>query len=162
MNKDLNLVAILKNVPIGTTLWSPLYGDCKFIGITDEELTSHPISCKVKDKHNEVDYALFSADGRDINSDNYLNAECILFPSKENRDWSTFKVINHNTFKPFQKVLVKVTNDDDDNHIWVASIYSHYNESKGRHYFSNLQWTDDDDYIIPFEGNEDKLGQIAE
>ena len=67
----------------------------------------------------------------------------------------------HKTFKPFQKVLVKVTNDDD-NHVWVAAIYSHYNESKGRHYFSNLQWTDDDSGIIPFEGNEDKLGQIAE
>jgi len=64
-------------------------------------------------------------------------------------------------FKPFQKVLVKVTNDDD-NQVWVAAIYSHYNESKGRHYFSNLQWTDDDSGIIPFEGNEDKLGQIAE
>ena len=67
----------------------------------------------------------------------------------------------HKKFKPFQKVLVKVTNDDD-NHVWVAAIYSHYNESKGRHYFSNLQWTDDDSGIIPFEGNEDKLGQIAE
>lgn len=68
----------------------------------------------------------------------------------------------HKKFKPFQKVLVKVTNDDDDNHVWVAAIYSHYNESKGRHYFSNLQWTDDDSGIIPFEGNEDKLGKIAE
>lgn len=67
----------------------------------------------------------------------------------------------HKIFKPFQKVLIKVTNDDD-NHVWVDAIYSHYNESKGRHYFSNLQWTDDDDYIIPFEGNESKLGQIAE
>lgn len=65
-------------------------------------------------------------------------------------------------FKPFQKVLVKVMNDDDDNHVWVAAIYSHYNKSKGRHYFSNLQWTNEDSYIIPFEGNEDKLGQIAE
>lgn len=73
-----------------------------------------------------------------------------------------FKQKNANKkFKPFQKVLVKVTNDDN-NHVWVAAIYSHYNESKGRHYFSNLQWTNDDSYIIPFEGNEDKLGQIAE
>ena len=68
---------------------------------------------------------------------------------------------SHKTFKPFQKVLVKVMNEDD-NHVWIAAIYSHYNESKGRHYFSNMQWTDDDSYIIPFEGNEDKLGQIAE
>lgn len=67
----------------------------------------------------------------------------------------------HTTFKPFQKILVKVRNADD-NHVWVAAIYSHYDESKGRHYFSYLQWTDDDSNIIPFEGNEDKLGQIAE
>ena len=73
----------------------------------------------------------------------------------------------HKTFKHFQKVLVKVMNDDD-NLVWVVAIYSHYNESKGKHYFSNLQyssnlqWTDDDSDIIPFEGNEDKLGQIAE
>lgn len=64
-------------------------------------------------------------------------------------------------FKPFQKVLVKVKSNDD-NHMWIAAIYSHYDEAKGRHYFSNMQWTNVDDYIIPFEGNEDKLGQIAE
>lgn len=68
---------------------------------------------------------------------------------------------SHKKFKPFQKILVKVTNDDD-NHVWVAAIYSHYNKSKGRHYFSNLQWTDDDSGIIPFEGNEHLLGQITE
>ena len=68
----------------------------------------------------------------------------------------------HKTFKPFQKVLVKVMDDDDDNHMWVAAIYSHYHKSKGRHYLTNMQWTDNDDYIIPFEGNESKLGQIAE
>ena len=161
MNEDLNLVAILKNVPIGTKLWSPLYGDCKFIGIIDEGLTPYPISCKVKDIHDEVHYALFASDGHNIVSDNYTNTECALFPSRTNRDWSTFKVVRHNTFKPFQKVLVKVTNDDDD-HVWVAAIYSHYNKSKGRHYFTNLQWTDDASYISPFEGNEHLLGQIAE
>ena len=67
----------------------------------------------------------------------------------------------HKTFKPFQKVLVKVANDDD-NLVWVAAIYSHYNASNGRHYFTNLQWTDAASYIIPFEGNEHLLGQIAE
>ena len=65
----------------------------------------------------------------------------------------------HNKFKPFQKVLIKIRTVDN-NYVWVAAIYSY--GSKGRHYFSNLQWTDDDSGIIPFEGNESKLGQIAE
>ena len=67
----------------------------------------------------------------------------------------------HKKFKPFQKVLIKIKTVDNY-YVWVGSIYSYYSESKGRHYFSNLQWTDDDSGIIPFEGNEDKVGQIAE
>lgn len=153
MNENINLVRILRRVPKGTKLWSPIWGAVIFVGI--DETDPRPIQCKK-----------FKGDGDfSIRDDGHLtfykDAECILFPSKENRDWSTFNVAKHKTFKPFQKVLVKVTNDDD-NHVWVASIYSHYNESKGRHYFSNLQWTDDDSGIIPFEGNEDKLGKIAE
>ena len=66
----------------------------------------------------------------------------------------------HKTFKPFQKVLVKVAHGFE--FVWIAAIYSHYNESEGRYYLSNMQWTDDDSGIIPFEGNEDKVGQIAE
>ena len=66
----------------------------------------------------------------------------------------------HKTFKPFQKVLVKVAYGFEL--VWTASIYSHYDTKNNRHYLANMQWTEDDDYIIPFEGNEDKLGQIAE
>ena len=66
----------------------------------------------------------------------------------------------HKTFKPFQKVLVKAAHEFEL--IWTASIYSHYDTKNNRHYLTNMQWTEDDDYIIPFEGNEDKLGQIAE
>ena len=67
----------------------------------------------------------------------------------------------HKKFKPFQKVLVKVTHDDG-NQIWVPAIYSYYNDSRGRHHFTSMQWTDDDSSVIPFEGNEDKVGKIAE
>lgn len=153
MNENLNLVEILRRVPKGTKLWSPIWGAVSFEEI--DETYSRPIQCR---KVNGDGIFSIRSDGR---LTFYKDAECILFPSKENRDWNSFKVAKHKKFKPFQKVLVKVTNDDD-NHVWVASIYSHYNESKGRHYFSNLQWTDDDDYVIPFEGNESKLGQIAE
>ena len=38
-------------------------------------------------------------------------AECLLFPSKDQRDWSKFKVpikrFDPKTFKPFDKVLVR-------------------------------------------------------
>ena len=66
----------------------------------------------------------------------------------------------HKTFKPFQKVLVKAAYGFEL--VWIAAIYSRYDTKNNRHYLTNMQWTEDDDYIIPFEGNEDKLGQIAE
>lgn len=65
----------------------------------------------------------------------------------------------HKTFHPFENVLVHTMNDDG-NYVWIASIYSHYDAKNNRHYLTNMQWTDDDSGIIPFEGNEDKVGQI--
>ena len=53
------------------------------------------------------------------------NAECTLFPSKEQRDWSKFKVkkhkFDHNTLKPFDKVLVRETDSGD----WCCGLFSH-------------------------------------
>lgn len=65
----------------------------------------------------------------------------------------------HKTFRPFQNVLVHTMNDDG-NYVWIASIYSHYDAKNNRHYLTNMQWTEDDNDIIPFLGNEDKVGQV--
>ena len=54
-----------------------------------------------------------------------LGDECLLFPSKDNRDWSKFKPkkerFDPKTLKPFDKVLVRV----DDDRLWVAILFSH-------------------------------------
>ena len=47
------------------------------------------------------------------------DAECLLFPSKDNRDWSTF--VPPCPFKPFDKVVVKNTSG-----VWYCDIFSHY------------------------------------
>lgn len=50
-------------------------------------------------------------------------SECILFPSKEQRDWSKFKVqvkrFNPTEFKPFDKVLLR----DRGNFKWLPSFF---------------------------------------
>ena len=86
--------------------------------------------------------------------------ECMLFPSKENRDWAKFKVPKkHKHFEPFQKMLVKVWHDRK--FIWMADFYSHYDEVTDRHYLvSGL--TREDDGILPYKGNEDNLGKTVE
>lgn len=118
---------------------------------------SHPIICRTNLNSGDFGRESFSADGKF--STLYKNAECVLFPSKENRDWSTFKAPNtHKHFEPFQKVLRSIGHEFGYE-VWFADFYSHYDDSTREHYLASGYVVDDEE-IIPFEGNEDKLGTI--
>lgn len=121
MNENLNLVDILKDCPKGTKLYSTVFGEVKFKRI--DTILSHPIVVRigrVEDDHTET----FSADGRLYS---YHNGECVLFPSKDQRDWSKFNPkqpkqtkFNPNTLNPYDKVLAR--NDRED---WSCVFFSH-------------------------------------
>ena len=77
--EKLDLVEILKDVPIGTKLYCTLCGDVTFAGINT--VMKHPILL-----NNNMSV---SKEGKYY--EQCPNGECVLFPSKDNRDWSTFK-----------------------------------------------------------------------
>ena len=86
MEKTLNLTKILKDAPKGTKLYSPLFG---VLYLTEIEYGNgdYPIICENKDGYTKS----FTKEGKyEIDSE----GECILFPSKDNRDWNTFKIRN--------------------------------------------------------------------
>ena len=83
MNENLNLVEILKDCPKGTKLYCTVYGEVELYRV-DYEL-EYPIGVKNKKQGT----AWLSSDGR---LNRKLDGECILFPSKDQRDWSKFKV----------------------------------------------------------------------
>ena len=102
MNENLNLIEILKDCPRGTKLYSTQYGEVEFEKV--RENTKYPITIRLND--NQID--MFASDGRWNKS---YGGECVLFPSKDQRDWSKFKM-NKNRFDPkslqsFDKVLVR-------------------------------------------------------
>ena len=85
MNENLNLVDILRDCPRGTKLYSSVYGEVEFLRIGIQK--NYPIECEAtKDKTS----CGFTKDGREISR--YVGGECVLFPSKENRDWSKFNI----------------------------------------------------------------------
>ena len=84
MNENLNLVEILKDCPMGTKLYSTQYGDVEFEKV--RENTKYPITIRLNDS--QIDW--FASDGRWNKS---YEGECVLFPSKDQRDWSKFKVV---------------------------------------------------------------------
>ena len=115
MNENLNLVEILKDCPEGTKLYSPVFGEVEFESIND---IIGPIIVTTNTGNAEC----FTADGKMYT---YYNGECLLFPSKEQRDWSKFKPkqpkFNPNTLKPFDKVLVRDINSEK----WKIQLFSH-------------------------------------
>ena len=117
MNENLNLIEILKDCPKGTKLYSTIYGKVELDEIDKD--TYYPITIKV----NLSFFSKVTSDGKHVL---HFDGECTLFPSKEQRDWSKFKVKSNNpkfdpnTLQPFDKVLVFF------NGIWVCDFYSYY------------------------------------
>ena len=116
MNENLNLGKILKYCPKGTKLYSPALGEVDFAAINNYDRT-YPIIVKTKDGT-----FCFTKQGKlyDIEQ-----SECLLFPSKDQRDWSKFNIkktkFNPQTLKLFDKVLVKDITEDK----WECNIFSH-------------------------------------
>lgn len=82
MNENIDLTKILKDCPKGTKLYTTVWGEVTFNRI-DNEKQLYPIYIEV-----DADYiASLTKKGY---YDNKIDADCILFPSKEQRDWSKF------------------------------------------------------------------------
>ena len=72
---ELNIAEILKDKPKGTKLYTPIFGEVKYDSVL---LGDIKVLYSCTDRH-------FYMDGKFC-----MNGECLLFPSKEMRDWSKF------------------------------------------------------------------------
>lgn len=118
MNEKLDLVEILKDCPKGTELWSDDYGKVEFSHI--DKRFDHPIITKRSDGH----YTSYSREGW-FSID--FPANCLLWPSRDCRDWSKFTAPWHKkekfdlmTLQPFDKVLVRYENKK-----WQCDMFSY-------------------------------------
>ena len=82
MNENIDLTKILKNCPKGFRLYSIVYGEVAFSAI---ENGRYPI-CVLTDNNNSTAY--YSSNGKIY----VTRGECVLFPSKDQRDWSKFRL----------------------------------------------------------------------
>lgn len=118
-NKNIDLTKILKDCPKGWEFYSSIHGVVNF-----EELnTSDKYPVIISYKNGKLES--FGADGRLFLD---YDGECVLFPSKDQRDWSKFTApwykkekFDPKTLKPFDKVLVR----DGEIYIWRATFLSY-------------------------------------
>ena len=152
MNENIDLTKILENCPEGTTFWSDNYGEVQFKCIVKSYNyhINYPILVKRTDGHN----LYYTKEGwHDI----YFPASCLLWPSKDCRDWNRFTApwykkekFDTNTLKPFDKVLVRNERDN----MWRCSIFSHINDCFVSKYIaSNASFK----YCIPYNDDTKHL-----
>ena len=84
MENKINIAEILRDMPKGTKLCSPLFGKCELRGIDNSK---YPIAIKVQSIDGAMSKGIMK-DGRYF--DGYEDAECLLFPSARMRNWSKF------------------------------------------------------------------------
>ena len=84
MENKINIAEILRDMPKGTKLYSPLFGKCELIGVDNSK---YPIVIKAQRIDGAISKGIMK-DGRYF--DGYEEAECSLFPSARMRDWNKF------------------------------------------------------------------------
>ena len=116
--EKLDLTKILKNCPKGWKFYTSVWGEVEFIGFNSDA----------------VDFLFNTIVGTIANIHININGtycgfgECIIFPSKEQRDWSKFTApwykkdkFDPKTLKPFDKILVR----DERSQLWKCNFFSH-------------------------------------
>ena len=119
MKEKINIADILKNKPQGTKLYSLTYGDCFYQEYTGD----FGIECQSQNgvQFNLEEYGKYCIDG-----------ECILFPSKEMRDWGKFA---------WKKGDVLVNKDGDVHIIFERFVDDTYYSFVGKYYL----WKENND-----------------
>lgn len=93
MNENIDLEKILEGCPEGTEFYSPLFGELKFKCIYG----SHSIEmvCVEMNRRYRFNragkYEMIEMRCSDSWGNYYYSDECLLFPSKDQRDWSKFE-----------------------------------------------------------------------
>ena len=115
MEEKINIAEILKGKSNGIRLYSPIFGECAFSFVRED---TNEIFVK---KHNGlIDY---------FNSKGLYNilGECLLFPSKEMRDWSKFL---------WKKGDILVSNDNDSHIIFEGFSKDDYTTFEGKYWIN--------------------------
>lgn len=135
-NKDIKKIDIvnkLKHCKKGTKLYSPIFGEVEFDGIENNAIY---VNTTVND--DEKVRMPFESNGQFYSC--YPNGECLLFPSKDNRDWNSFRVLEEG-----HRVMVS-----DNANSWSLRLYVADNKTicfNPAHDVDTMHWQ----YIVPIE-----------
>lgn len=139
----INIAKLLKDAPKGMKLYSPLLGKVEFAEVMDTDYMPIRVMCGIIGER-------FDKFGR-YKGNEYPNAECLLFPSKDCRTWEGWNAPKPHydiaNFQPFDKVLVRLGNKSE----WTCDFFSYYHN--GFHCIGCDDWRQ----CIPFNDDTKHL-----
>lgn len=101
-NKEINIAEILKDIPGGTKLWSPIMGEVKLNSVKYNNKT-----CTIFTRGTDRCWYTFTRYGHYYTAE---GAEMLLFPSRDMKDWSKFfkegDVLENTTDNVFPKYVI--------------------------------------------------------
>ena len=136
MEAKINIVEILKDKPQGTKLYSSACGKCKLEEVDDK-------SFKISFYNSKFGFMNGGEGYLDKNGKLYDDGECVVFPSKEMRDWRKF------AWKPGD-VLV---NKDGNVHI----IFDGFEDDTYKNFHGKNYLWEEGGSIVNFEEDEDYM-----
>lgn len=125
MEAKINIVEILKHKPQGTKLYSSACGKCRLVGVDDK-------SFKISFYNSKFGFMNGGEGYLDKNGKLYDDGECVVFPSKEMRDWGKFS---------WKKGDVLVNKDGDVHIIFERFVDDTYCSFVGKYYL----WKENND-----------------
>ena len=125
MEENINVAEILKNKPLGTKLYSSACGKCRLVEVDDK-------SFKISFYNSKFGFMNGGEGYLDKNGKLYDDGECVVFPSKEMRDWGKFS---------WKKGDVLVNKDGDVHIIFERFADDTYCSFVGKYYL----WKENND-----------------
>lgn len=113
MEDKINIAEILRDMPKGTKLYSPMFGKCKLKEVINDK--EYPISVYIR---GEQAFKTFTKDGCYIS--NMEGSECVLFPSSKMRCWTKFFKRGDVVYNPNSGMLAIFEG-------WVNNDYTEFN-----------------------------------
>lgn len=133
MKNKINIAAILKGKPQGTKLYSSACGKCNLVSVDDK-------SFKISFYNSKFGFMNGGEGIFDKNGNLYDDGECVVFPSKEMRDWRKFA---------WKRGDMLVSKDRNVHIIFEKFEDDAYTKFRGKHYL----W-EEGGSMVSFEENK--------
>ena len=123
MENKINIAEILRDMPEGTKLYSPLFGKCEYIAVVGDKRPINIRTSNTTDMQYEAltEYGYYFSDFED--------AECLLFPSDKMRDWSKFFKHGDIVYNPHSQMYAVFECWANDDYTEFNTTINHYKDN---------------------------------